>query len=204
MNLVSVEGISKSYGERVLFTDLSFGINKEQKIALIAQNGTGKTSILNILAGKDKPDDGKVTLRNNIRISYLEQDPDLKDELTIEECIFRSDNEVLQVIRNYEKALETPENEKQYQKAFEAMERFNAWDFETQYRQILFRLQLEDLNAKVGTLSGGQKKRIALANALLNKPDLLILDEPTNHLDLEMIEWLENYFARESITLFMV
>ncbi|MBT8285968.1 MAG: ABC-F family ATP-binding cassette domain-containing protein, partial [Flavobacteriaceae bacterium] len=204
MNLVSVEGISKSYGERVLFTDLSFGINKEQKIALIAQNGTGKTSILNILAGKDKPDDGKLTLRNNIRISYLEQDPDLKDELTIEECIFRSDNEVLQVIRNYEKALETPENEKQYQKAFEAMERFNAWDFETQYRQILFRLQLEDLNAKVGTLSGGQKKRIALANALLNKPDLLILDEPTNHLDLEMIEWLENYFARESITLFMV
>ncbi|MEZ2414681.1 ABC-F family ATP-binding cassette domain-containing protein [Muriicola sp. E247] len=204
MNLVSVEGISKSYGERVLFTDLSFGINKEQKIALIAQNGTGKTSILNILGGKDKSDDGKVTLRKNIRISYLEQDPVLKDELTIEECIFRSDNEVLQVIRSYEKALETPENEKQYQKAFEAMERFNAWDFETQYRQILFRLQLEDLNAKVGSLSGGQKKRIALANALLNKPDLLILDEPTNHLDLEMIEWLENYFARESITLFMV
>ncbi|MBT8280161.1 MAG: ABC-F family ATP-binding cassette domain-containing protein [Muriicola sp.] len=204
MNLVSVEGISKSYGERVLFSDLSFGINKEQKIALIAQNGTGKTSILNILAGKDKADDGRVTLRNNIRISYLEQDPDLNNEITIEECIFRSDNEVLQVIRNYEHALENPENEKRYQKAFEAMERFNAWDFETQYKQILFKLQLEDLDAKVGTLSGGQKKRIALANALLNKPDLLILDEPTNHLDLEMIEWLESYFARESITLFMV
>jgi len=204
MNLVSVEGISKSYGERVLFSDLSFGINKEQKIALIAQNGTGKTSILNILSGKDRPDQGQVTTRKGMRISYLEQDPDLDGKLTIEETIFRSDNEVLKVIRNYEHALENPEDEKQYQKAFEAMDRFNAWDFETQYKQILFKLQLDDLNAKVSSLSGGQKKRIALANALLNKPDLLILDEPTNHLDLEMIEWLENYFSKENITLFMV
>ncbi len=204
MNLVSVEGISKAYGERVLFTDLSFGINAEQKIALIAQNGTGKTSILNILAGKDHPDSGQVTTRNGIRISYLEQDPDLNGNLTIEETVFRSDNEVLRVIRNYEQALENPADETGYQKAFEAMERFNAWDFETQYKQILFRLQLENLDARVDTLSGGQKKRIALANALLNKPDLLILDEPTNHLDLEMIEWLEDFFSKESITLFMV
>ncbi|NNJ88964.1 MAG: ABC-F family ATP-binding cassette domain-containing protein, partial [Eudoraea sp.] len=119
-------------------------------------------------------------------------------------AIFASDNEVLKVIQNYEHALEHPEDEKKYQKAFEAMERFNAWDFETQYKQILFKLQLEDLKARVGSLSGGQKKRIALANALLNRPDLLILDEPTNHLDLEMIEWLEQYFAKEKITLFMV
>lgn len=204
MNLVSVEGISKSFGERSLFSELSFGINKDQKIALIAQNGTGKTSILNILAGKDKPDNGLVTVRKSTRISYLEQDPQLDPNLTIEEAIFASDNEVLKVIQNYEHALEHPEDEKKYQKAFEAMERFSAWDFETQYKQILFKLQLEDLKAKVGSLSGGQKKRIALANALLNKPDLLILDEPTNHLDLEMIEWLEQYFTKENITLFMV
>ncbi len=204
MNLVSVEGISKSFGERILFSDLSFGINKDQKIALIAQNGTGKTSILNILGGKDNPDNGLVTVRKSTRISYLEQDPQLDPNLTIEEAIFASDNEVLKVIQNYEHALEEPENEKKYQKAFEAMERFEAWDFETQYKQILFKLQLEDLKAKIGSLSGGQKKRIALANALLNRPDLLILDEPTNHLDLEMIEWLEQYFTKENITLFMV
>ena len=204
MNLISVEGISKSFGERVLFSELSFGINKDQKIALIAQNGTGKTSILNILAGKDSPDTGLVTERKSTRISYLEQDPQLDPTLTIEEAIFASDNEVLKVIQNYEHALENPEDEKKYQKAFEAMERFNAWDFETQYKQILSKLQLEDLKVKVGSLSGGQKKRIALANALLNRPDLLILDEPTNHLDLEMIEWLEQYFTKEKITLFMV
>jgi ATP-binding cassette subfamily F protein uup len=204
MNLISVEGISKSFGERVLFSELSFGINKDQKIALIAQNGTGKTSILNILAGKDSPDTGLVTERKSMRISYLEQDPQLDPSLTIEEAIFASDNEVLKVIQNYEHALENPEDEKKYQKAFEAMERFSAWDFETQYKQILSKLQLEDLKVKVGTLSGGQKKRIALANALLNRPDLLILDEPTNHLDLEMIEWLEQYFTKEKITLFMV
>ena len=145
-----------------------------------------------------------VTVRKSTRISYLEQDPQLDPNLTIEEAIFASDNEVLKVIQNYEHALEYPEDEKKYQKAFEAMERFEAWDFETQYKQILFKLQLEDLKAKVGSLSGGQKKRIALANALLNRPDLLILDEPTNHLDLEMIEWLEQYFTKENITLFMV
>ncbi|WP_372973276.1 ABC-F family ATP-binding cassette domain-containing protein [Muriicola sp.] len=204
MNLVSVEEISKGFGERILFSGLSFGINAGQKIALIAQNGTGKTSILNILAGKDQPDTGMVNTRKGLRISYLEQDPDLDGDLSLEETVFRSDNEILRVIRDYEKALDNPGDQKRYQKAFEAMERHNAWDFETQYKQILFKLQLTDLQARVGTLSGGQKKRLALAHALLNKPDLLILDEPTNHLDLEMIEWLEHYFARENITLFMV
>ena len=204
MNLLTVEHIAKSYGELVLFTDISFGINQDQKIALIAKNGSGKTSILNILSGKDSPDKGQVNYRKGIRISILDQEPDLNPNLTVEETIFTSDNEILKVISAYEKALENPEDEAPYQKAFEAMERYGAWDFETQYKQILFKLKLDDLKAKVATLSGGQKKRLAMANALINRPDLLILDEPTNHLDLEMIEWLEAYFKKENLTLFMV
>jgi ATP-binding cassette subfamily F protein uup len=204
MNFVSVENIAKSYGELVLFEDLSFGINKDQKIALVARNGEGKTSILNIISGKDVPNEGAVNYRKGIRISFLEQEPDLNPALTVEQTILESDNEVLKVIAAYEEALIHPENEEVYQKAFEAMERNNAWDFETQYQQILSKLKLDNLKAKVGDLSGGQKKRLAMANALLNEPDLLILDEPTNHLDLEMIEWLEDYFSRKKITLFMV
>lgn len=204
MNLLTVENISKSFGELSLFSNISFGINKDQKIALIAKNGSGKTSILNILSGKDTADSGQINSRKGIRISFLEQEPDLDQNLSIEETIFASDNEVLKVIQNYEHALLNPEDEKAYQKAFEAMERYDAWDFETQYKQILFRLKLDDLDVKVGLLSGGQKKRLALANALINRPDLLVLDEPTNHLDLEMIEWLEQYFAKENMTLFMV
>ncbi|MDO1514098.1 ABC-F family ATP-binding cassette domain-containing protein [Maribacter confluentis] len=204
MNLLTVENISKSYGELVLFDNLSFGINKDQKIALIAKNGTGKTSILNILSGADTPDSGQVNYRKSTRVSFLAQEPVMDPNLTVEETIFASDNEILQVISNYEKALLNPEDSDAYQKAFEAMDRFEAWDFETQYKQILSKLKLDDLNAKVGRLSGGQKKRLALANALINKPDLLVLDEPTNHLDLEMIEWLEDFFAKENMTLFMV
>lgn len=204
MNLLTVEHISKSYGELVLFEQLSFGVNKDQKIALIAKNGSGKTSILNILSGTDSPDTGKVNYRKGTRVSFLAQEPQLDQNLTVEETIFASDNEILRVIRNYENALQQPEDEEAYQKAFEAMERFEAWDFETQYKQILFKLKLEDLHMKVDKLSGGQKKRLALANALINRPDLLIMDEPTNHLDLEMIEWLEEYFAKGNMTLFMV
>tara|TARA_R110002153_G_scaffold19219_2_gene66398 strand:+ start:2219 stop:4099 length:1881 start_codon:yes stop_codon:yes gene_type:complete len=204
MNLLTVENISKSFGELSLFSNISFGINKDQKIALIAKNGSGKTSILNILSGKDSSDSGQINSRKGIRISFLEQEPELDPKLTVEETIFASDNEVLKVIQNYEHALLNPEDADAYQKAFEAMERYDAWDFETQYKQILFKLKLEDLDVKVGLLSGGQKKRLALANALINRPDLLILDEPTNHLDLEMIEWLEQYFAKENMTLFMV
>ncbi|MEC7262750.1 MAG: ABC-F family ATP-binding cassette domain-containing protein [Bacteroidota bacterium] len=204
MNLLTVENISKSYGELVLFSDISFGINKDQKIALIAKNGSGKTSILNIMSGKDTSETGQVNVRKGIKISYLEQEPYLDPNLTVEETIFATDNEILKIIAAYEKAVENPDDSVRYQKAFEAMERHQAWDFETQYKQILFKLQLTKLDAKVSSLSGGQKKRLALANALLNKPDLLILDEPTNHLDLEMIEWLEAYFAKENITLFMV
>ncbi len=204
MNLLTVENISKSFGELVLFENLSFGVNKDQKIAFIAKNGTGKTSILRMLSGADSPDTGQVNYRKGIRVSFLEQEPDLNPELTIEETIFASENEVLRVITNYEKALANPDDSDAYQAAFEAMEHHQAWDFETQYQQILFKLKLEDFSVKVGLLSGGQKKRLALANALINKPELLILDEPTNHLDLEMIEWLEQYFAKENMTLFMV
>ncbi|WP_010250942.1 ABC-F family ATP-binding cassette domain-containing protein [Myroides injenensis] len=204
MNYLSVENISKSFGARTLFEDVSFGINKDQKIAFIAKNGSGKTTILNILNGSDYADSGQVVMRKGIRMEFLSQEPNLQDELTIEESIFASDNETLKVIEQYEKALENPDDQDEYQKAFEKMEAHNAWDFETQYKQILFKLKLEDLKVKVKTLSGGQKKRLALAIILINRPDLLILDEPTNHLDLEMIEWLENYFAKENITLFMV
>nr|WP_256499833.1 ABC-F family ATP-binding cassette domain-containing protein [Flavobacterium sp. HSC-61S13] len=187
-----------------MFEDLSFGINKDQKIAFVAKNGSGKTSILKIITGEDTPDTGQVVIRKGIRMAFLSQEPSLQDDLTIEESIFASDNEILTVISAYEKALENPEDADAYQKAFEQMDMHNAWDFETQYKQILFKLKLEDFKLKVKTLSGGQKKRLALAIILINRPDLLILDEPTNHLDLEMIEWLENYFAKENITLFMV
>ena len=204
MNYLTVENISKSYGELVLFEDISFSVHKDQKIAFIAKNGTGKTSILNIISGDDEADSGAVTFRNGIAVSFLSQDPKFDGNLTVEETIFASDNPILKVIDNYEKALLNPEDSEAYQIAFEQMEQYQAWDFETLYKQILFKLKLEDLSHKVSTLSGGQKKRLALANALINKPDLLVLDEPTNHLDLEMIEWLEAFFAKENITLFMV
>lgn len=204
MNYISVENISKSFGELTLFENISFGINKDQKIAFIAKNGTGKTSMLNIIAGIDSSDTGQVISRKDLKIEYLSQEDTLNDALTVEETIFDSDNETLKVIEEYEHALQNPEDENEYQRAFEKMERLNAWDFETQFKQILSKLKLDDLTKKVSELSGGQRKRLSLALILIHKPDLLILDEPTNHLDLEMIEWLESYFEKEKITLFMV
>jgi ATP-binding cassette subfamily F protein uup len=204
VNYLSVENITKSYGDKVLFEDLSFGINKDQKIAFVAKNGAGKTTLLNIIADLESPDSGEIIFRKGLKISYLSQNEVLDESLTIEQTIFNSDNETLKVIEQYEHALKNPEDADAYQKAFDLMEHHHAWDFETQYKQILFKLKLEDLDKKVGELSGGQKKRLSLAVILLNKPDLFILDEPTNHLDLEMIEWLENYLITEKVTLFMV
>lgn len=204
MNYLSVENISKSYGERILFKNISFGINEGQKIGFVAKNGTGKTSILNIIAGDDTPDTGNVVSRKNVKISYLSQDPKLDPNCTIEEIIQTSDNFIIKIIADYEKALLQPEDTEAYQKAFDAMEANQAWDYETVYKQVLSKLKLDDLDQKVAAMSGGQKKRLALANALLAQPQLLILDEPTNHLDLEMIEWLEDFFAKSNITLFMV
>jgi ATP-binding cassette subfamily F protein uup len=204
VNYLSVENISKSFGERTLFENISFGINKDQKIAFVAKNGSGKTSILKIINGEDQPDTGQVVIRKEIKMQFLSQEPNLNPELTIEESIFASDSEILHIIEAYEKALENPDDAEAYQKAFEGMDAHNAWDFESQYKMILSKLKMDDLKLKVKSLSGGQRKRLSLAIILINKPDLLILDEPTNHLDLEMIEWLENYFAKENITLFMV
>ena len=204
MNYVSVEHIGKAYGERVLFSDLSFGINEGQKIGLIAKNGTGKTSLLNILALEDIPDGGQVNYRNNLKSAFLPQEPQLDKNLTVEETIFASENETLRIIAQYEKALKNPHDTENYQKAFDLMDAKQAWDFETQYKQILSKLKLEKLDQQVQLLSGGQKRRLALATVLLDKPDLLILDEPTNHLDLEMIEWLEDFFKKQNFTLFMV
>lgn len=204
MNYASIENIAKSYGELELFSNLSFGINQGQKIALVAKNGTGKTSLLNILAGLDTPDSGEVNFRNNLKVAFLSQEPVLHPEFTIEQVIFDSDNETLKIIEAYEKALLNPHDTEAYQKAFDKMEVAQAWDFETEYKQILSKLKLDDLTKQVKHLSGGQKKRLALACILLDVPDLLILDEPTNHLDLEMIEWLEETFKKEDFTLFMV
>ena len=204
MNYLSVENISRSYGDRTLFSNISFGINKDQKVAFVAKNGTGKTSILNIIAGLDTPDEGQVIQRKDIQIAYLSQNQIFDNSLTIEETIFATENRILPIIQQYEKALENPEDADNYQKAFDLMDQNNAWDFETQYRLVLSKLKLNDLTKKVDKLSGGQKKRLSLAILLINKPDLIILDEPTNHLDLEMIEWLESYFKNEKITLFMV
>lgn len=204
MNYLSVENIAKAFGERELFANISFGINEGDKVGFIAKNGTGKTSLLNILSGADEPDTGNVVYRKDITVAFLPQDPVLDPKLSVEQTIFASDNPILKVIERYEKALQHPEDAEAYQKAFEEMEAQQAWDFETRYKQILFKLNLDNLEMLVGTMSGGQKKRLALASMILNRPDLLIMDEPTNHLDLDMIEWLEEYFRKENFTIFMV
>ncbi len=204
VNLLSAENLAKSYGERELFSGLSFGINQGQKVALIARNGTGKSTLLNILAGKDAPDTGQVTYRKGLRVAYLEQEPLLDPALTVGETLYASANELVRIVGRYEAALQKPEDASGYQRAFEAMERAGAWDLETRFNQILSRLQLNDPEALVRTLSGGQRRRLALAHCLIEEPELLLLDEPTNHLDLEMIEWLEAYFAGRPISLLMV
>ena len=204
INLVSVENVSKAFGEHVLFEGISFGINEGQKIGFVAKNGSGKSSLLNIITKINSSDTGQVVYRKGLKVAFLSQEPDLDDKLTIEETIFTGDNESLKAIAQYEQAMLNPEDADAFQAAFDKMDQEQAWDFETQYKQVLSKLKLDNLALKVESLSGGQKKRLALANVLLSNPELVFLDEPTNHLDLEMIEWLEDYFAKEKITLFMI
>lgn len=210
MNYLSVENISKSFGERVLFEGLNFGLNYGDKVALIANNGSGKTSMLKIIAGKDVPETGKVTVRNGIRIGYLEQEPVFNEKYTINELLYNSNAEVVKIIREYESALDLQTNNyndisaERFEKASLDMEKANGWNFDNELKQILSKFKIVDLEAKVEMLSGGQKKRLALALLLIDAPDMLLLDEPTNHLDIEMIEWLEEYLKNQNITLLMI
>lgn len=204
MNYLSVENLSKSYGDRILFQDLTFGINKGQKVAFIAKNGTGKSTFLRILAGLEGYDSGNVTFRKDIKIGYLHQTPEFNGNHTISETIFRAKSDEIQAIKEYEKAVLNPSDNEAMQKAFEKMDSLKAWDYEIRIKQILGQLNIHNLEQKVGELSGGQQKRIALAQVLIEEPDFIILDEPTNHLDLDMIEWLENYLTKENVTILMV
>lgn len=210
MNYLLVENLSKSYGEKELFSNITFGIDEGSKVALIARNGAGKSSLLNIIAGKDLPDTGNVTFRKNIRWSYLSQNPYLDEEKTVFDILFNSDNEFMRAIRDYEMSLKrvqhdnSDEAHKFLEKSSTEMERVGAWDYENKIKEILTRFKIIDLDQTVGELSGGQRKKISLAKALLEETDLLILDEPTNHLDIEMIEWLEEHLSRQSLSLLVV
>ncbi|KAB1064069.1 ABC-F family ATP-binding cassette domain-containing protein [Salibacter halophilus] len=203
MNYLSVENLSKRYGEKLLFENISFGIDKGQKVALVARNGTGKSSLLNVLAGNEAPETGSVVYRNDLRVSFLPQEPQFESGQTVLDTLFSSDHELVQVIKEYQRSMEEEDTEAM-QSAFEKLDRLNGWDFEVRARQIFTKLKTGKLNQKVDTLSGGQLKRLALAHVLIDEPDLLILDEPTNHLDLTMIEWLEEFLGQSHMTLFMV
>ena len=203
ISYLQVEQLTKSFGDLLLFEDLSFGIAKDQKTALIARNGVGKTTLLNILAGRDTPDSGQVIYRNDIKVGYLPQEPLMNPEQTTREYVFHSSDKIMEAIRNYEEALKKNDDQL-LGESIEQMDRLKAWDYEVRINQILTRLQVGDFTRKIKSLSGGEKKRLALAEVLIHEPDFLILDEPTNHLDLNMIEWLENYLKNQSITLLMV
>ena len=203
ISYLQIEDITKSFGDLELFENISFQIAKDEKIALVARNGAGKTTLFNILCGKDTPDKGTVTFHKDITIGFLEQDPIFDKDKTVLEQVFYSSGEMMHVIGEYENSLHSGDMERIHQ-ATEKMDLLQAWNYEAKIKQILSTLKIEMYEQKMGTLSGGQRKRVALANALIKEPDLLILDEPTNHLDLEMIEWLEDYLTRSNITLLMV
>jgi len=210
LNYLLINQLSKSYGEKELFSDITFGIDQGSKVALIARNGAGKSSLLNIITGKDLPDSGSVVFRKDIRWSYLPQNPLMDDEQSVFDVLFHSENDFMRAIRDYEFSLsrikhdDSAEAHKMLEISTNAMEVVGGWDYEVKIKEILSRFKITDLEQKTGELSGGQRKKLSLAKALIEETDLLILDEPTNHLDIEMIEWLEDYLSRQNLSLLVV
>ena len=203
ISFLQIDKLTKSFGDLVLFEDITFGIAQGQKIGLIAKNGTGKTTLLNIIAGKEGYDDGNVVFRNDLRVGYLEQSPQYPEDLTVLEACFYSQSTTVRLIAEYEAAMNSQDADWQ-QQVITRMDHEKAWDYERKAKQILSQLKINHFDHKISTLSGGQLKRVALANVLITEPELILLDEPTNHLDLEMIEWLESYLNRSTISLLMV
>ncbi len=201
MNYLSVENLSKAFSDKLLFENLSFGIEKGDKTALIAENGTGKTTLMRILVGKEEADGGKVVFNGNVRVGYLEQLPTFDPDCTIGDVVAEGHTDIMRVIRKYEESLVNRVN---LEEAMAEMDANQAWDYEMRLKQLLSTFEINDLSQKIGTLSGGQVKRLALALVLLDNPDILFLDEPTNHLDMQMVEWLEDYLSQSNVTLFMV
>ena len=200
---LQVEDLTKSYGDRILFDSISFGVNEGDKIGIIAKNGTGKSTLLKIIADKENVDDGKITFKNDLRVGYLEQMPEFNPDSTVLEACLNESGKIAQIISKYEQALINGDSE-DINDLILQMDTAGAWDFEDKLKQLLSQLKIIDLNAQIKTLSGGQRKRVAIAHILLENPDLIILDEPTNHLDIDIIEWLENYLTRSRTTLLMV
>ena len=203
ISYLQVEKLKKSFGDLVLFNDITFGIDKDRKVALVAKNGTGKSTLLNIIAGKDSPDEGKVTFRRDLNLGFLEQNPPLNNHNSIIDEVFHASSEIKNAIIEYDRAINS-KDENFLSKATEQMEQLQAWDYDVKVKQILTKLKINQYNQLIESLSGGEKKRVALAKVLIEEPDLLLLDEPTNHLDLDMIEWLENYLKDSNSTLLMV
>ena len=203
VSYLQVENLTKSFGDNLLFENISFGISDNQRVALIAKNGTGKTTLLNIIAGNEDYQNGTISFRRDLRIGYLDQNPDFPKELSVIDACLKSDNEAVRTIAAYEHCL-LSENHAGLDKILSEMDLHKAWDYETRIKQILGKLKITDFEQQIGELSGGQLKRVALANVLISEPDLLILDEPTNHLDLEMVEWLEDFLKRSTMALLMV
>lgn len=202
-SFLQVEGLTKSFGDLVLFRDISFGIAEGERIGLIAKNGSGKTTLLNILTGKEPYDSGAVVFRRDLRVAYLEQDPAYPENLTVLEACFHSGNDVTDLIAEYERVINSKDHSG-LDAILQKMDILQAWDYEHRAKQILGQLKITDFEQKISELSGGQLKRVALANVLITEPDLIILDEPTNHLDLDMVEWLEEYLQRSRLSLLMV
>ena len=203
ISYLQIDGLTKSFGDLVLFEDITFGIAQGQKVGLIAKNGTGKTTLLNIIAGKEDYDSGAVVFRNDLRVGYLEQTPVYPEGLTVLQACFYSPNETVRLIAEYEEAMASDDHSN-LQDILMRMDNQKAWDYEQRAKQILSQLKITNFDQKVEHLSGGQLKRVALANVLITDPELIILDEPTNHLDLEMTEWLEGYLSRANISILMV